>query len=96
MRTLTIGGIFTALSQFFPVLHLIAGLIGFAIADSLHLRDESSGVGNLGPNDVTAAFVVTLTTATIVLVATAIAGICIRLAAGYFRQREHGISLSGS
>lgn len=80
VRIMTTGGFLTALSQIVPVLHFIAGLIGFGVADSLHLLEDDSGFGKISTARFLAGFTVTAVTAVILLVTAAVSGAVVRAA----------------
>jgi large-conductance mechanosensitive channel len=79
-----IGGVFVALTQLFPILHIVAGWIGVAVGDALGLADFGSGDKSPRLLSEFGGFVVTLITGGILMaVATGIG-----LAIQWFRSRR--------
>jgi MFS family permease len=79
-----IGGVIVALTQLFPILHIVAGWIGMAVGDALGLADF--GTGDQSPRllNELGGFVVTLITGGILMaIATGIG-----LAIQWFRARR--------
>lgn len=86
MRAISIGAAVTALSQFFPILHIVAGLFAFAAADTLGFGSEADELPLHAANSFVGGFIATLVTALIVLFVAAAIGALIQFARGKFRK----------
>jgi hypothetical protein len=77
---LVVGGVAVALSQVFPILQVMAGILGFALANGIGLvADIPTPAGDaLNADTVVAGFVVTMTTGGLLLAASIVAGLAIR------------------
>jgi hypothetical protein len=78
-RPLVAGGILVAISQFFPLIQIIAGLIGMGIGSA---AGQVDGRGDIGPGFVrteTGGFLVTLVTGGLLMTAALVAGAFLRI-----------------
>jgi hypothetical protein len=81
---LVVGGVAVALSQVFPILQMMAGIFGFALAQGIGvLARDADGIAADVFHDVdtvAAGFVVTMTTGGLLVAASTVAGLAIRAA----------------
>lgn len=79
-RRLLLGAVFTGLSQIIPVLHAIAGLVGFIVADLMGqvANDQDMGPGTL--RTLGGGFLVTFVTGGVLLTCAGIGGFLVSLA----------------
>ncbi len=81
---MVVGGVAVALSQVFPIVQMMAGLVGFAVAKRIgvpvDVRDGGMDWAAGPPNadTVVAGFVVTMITGGLLLLASIAAGLAIR------------------
>jgi hypothetical protein len=92
MRTIWYGGIFTALTQLFPIPHMFAGMAAIEIARAMGIYVDPTDFG-LGPGNidsVLAGFAITFITGCILLLFAAVFGAIATLLVG---KRRHAAPL---
>ncbi|HWB09567.1 MAG TPA: hypothetical protein VG826_10095 [Pirellulales bacterium] len=78
---LVVGGVAVALSQIFPILQMMAGILGFALTKAIGAAPTPDGIAHDGLPDVetlAAGFVITMTTGGLLIAASTLAGLMIQ------------------
>ncbi len=95
-RHLIVGGALVGLAQLYPILQIIAGMIGMAAGQALGMAELDDDARSPGVSGELGGFVVTFVTGTILIAAGACAGMLLRLLTPARWWQTHGALRSRS